>query len=116
MLRDGLHDALLRGLLVLVGELVNGLEVGDADLHSFGSALALAASAVASSASASNIRRSIVGWRVFYASVWATLGCKARRSVSQLGRYTRVSYCNDNAVAVRNRVNGSRVDKYPVCL
>ena len=32
MLRDGLHDALLGRLLVLVDELVNGLEVGDADL------------------------------------------------------------------------------------
>ena len=32
MLRDGLHDALLGRLLVLVDELVDGLEVGDADL------------------------------------------------------------------------------------
>ena len=36
MLRDGLHDALLRGLLVLVDELVNGLEVRDADLALLG--------------------------------------------------------------------------------
>ena len=31
MLRDGLHDALLGGLLVLVDELVNSFQVGDAD-------------------------------------------------------------------------------------
>ena len=31
MLRDGLHDALLRRLLVLVDELVNRFQVGDAD-------------------------------------------------------------------------------------
>ena len=36
MLRDGLHDTLFRRLLVLVDELVNGLEVRDADLALLG--------------------------------------------------------------------------------
>ena len=32
MLRDGLHDALLRRLLVLINQLINSFQVGDADL------------------------------------------------------------------------------------
>ena len=32
MLRDGLHDALLGGLLVLINQLINSFQVGDADL------------------------------------------------------------------------------------
>ncbi len=35
MLRDGLHDALLGRLLVLVDQFVDGLEVRDADLALF---------------------------------------------------------------------------------
>ena len=63
--------------------------------HSFGSALALAASPVASSASASNIRRSIVlgGESLILQQVsWATLSCTSAVTASHSGRkvYARV--------------------------
>ena len=77
MLRDGLHDALLGGLLVLVDELVNGLEVGDADL-----ALLRVGFGLGRLGGGEQCQRKqypsehCAGWRVTYfdASVWAKLG------------------------------------------
>ena len=86
MLRDGLHDALLGGLLVLINQLINSFQVGDADLALFRVGLGFGRLAGGEQCQAQQ-RPSEQGHAaasLIDASVWATLGCTlSRRSVSQ---------------------------------
>ena len=85
MLRNGLHDGLLRRLLVLVDELVNSFQVGDADLALLRVGLGFRRLAGGEQRQAQQ-RPSEQGHaaaRLFDASVWATLTAQRGRSFSQ---------------------------------
>ena len=86
LLRDGLHDALLGRLLVLVDELVNRFQIGDADLALLGVGFGLGRLGGGEQRQAQQRPSQHGGWvasHLFDASVWATLAAQSGRSVSQ---------------------------------